>query len=113
MHQLCASRRFLDVEIHWDLNDTFGTAKALEALGTIPESISLGISLGIECGSCHKPVNYVKSLAEQKGASGEWLHDDGSPNCSLPVQKDNARKASPVGDSERCALCGIAKIRWR
>ena len=69
-------RRFLDMEIHWGLSKTFGTAQALESLGTISESISLDISLGTECGNCHKPVNYVKRHAEQKGASGEWLHDD-------------------------------------
>jgi hypothetical protein len=89
-------QRFLDMEIHWDLSETFGTAQALEALGTIPESTSLDISLGTECGNCHKSVKYVKPHAEQQEASGEWLHDDGSPNCSLPVQNDRARKASPV-----------------
>jgi len=90
-------RRFLDMEIHWDLSETFGTAQALEPLGAIPESFSLDISLGTECGNCHKPVNYVKRPAEQEGASGEWLHDDdGSPNCSVPVQGDKTRKASPV-----------------
>jgi hypothetical protein len=90
-------QRFLDMEIHWGLGKTFGTAQALETLGTIPESISLNISLGTECWNCHKPVNYVKHHAEQKGASGEWLHDDdGSPNCSVPVQDNTARKASPV-----------------
>ncbi|HEY1676378.1 MAG TPA: hypothetical protein VGG04_01605 [Candidatus Sulfotelmatobacter sp.] len=87
-------RRFLDMEIHWDLSETFGTAQALEPLGAIPESISLDISLGTECGKCHKPVNYVKRPAEQEGASGEWLHDDdGSPNCSVPVQ---GRVAQPL-----------------
>jgi len=65
-------------------------------MGTIPESISLNISLGTECGNCHKPVNYVKRHAVQKGASGEWLHDDGSPNCSVPVHDNTAGKASPV-----------------
>lgn len=89
-------RRFLDLEIHWGLSKTFGTAQALESLGTISESISLDISLGTECGNCHKPVNYVKRHAEQKGSSGEWLHDDGSPNCSVPVHDSTARKASPV-----------------
>jgi len=89
--------RFLDMEIHWGLSKTFGTAQALETMGTIPESISLNISLGTECGNCHKPVNYVKRPAEQKGASGEWLHDDDdSPNCSVPFQNSKARKASPV-----------------
>lgn len=88
--------RFLDMEIHWGLSKTFGTAQALESLGTISESISLDISLGTECGNCHKPVNYVKRHAEQKGASGEWLHDDGSRNCSVPVHDNTARKASPV-----------------
>ena len=68
--------RFLDMEIHWDLSETIGTAQALEALGTIPESISLDISLGTECGNCHKPVNYVERHTEHQGASGEWLHDD-------------------------------------
>jgi hypothetical protein len=82
--------------VHWGLSKTFGTAQALESLGTIPESISLNISLGTECGNCRKPVKYVKPHAEQKEASGEWLHDDGSPNCSLPVQNDRARNARPV-----------------
>jgi len=84
------------MEIHWGLSKTFGTAQALESLGIIPESISLDISFGTECGNCHKPVNYVKPHAEQKGASGEWVHDDGSPKCSLPVQNDRARKDRPV-----------------
>jgi hypothetical protein len=44
--------RFLDMEIHWDLSKTFGTAQALEELGTIPESISLKISLRTDCGNC-------------------------------------------------------------
>jgi hypothetical protein len=47
-------------------------------------------------GTANKPVNYVKRHAEQKGSSGEWLHDDGSPNCSVPVQDNTPRKASPV-----------------
>lgn len=88
--------RFLDMEIHWDLSESFGTAQALEGLGSIPESISLNIGLGTECGNCHKPVKYVKPHAQQKEASGEWLHHDGSPNCNLPVQDGRARKASPV-----------------
>jgi hypothetical protein len=58
--------RFLDMEIHWGLSKTFGTAQALETMGTIPESISLNISLGTECGNCHKSLNYVKHHAEQK-----------------------------------------------
>jgi hypothetical protein len=42
-------------------------------------------------------VNYVNHHAGQKGASGEWLHDDdGSPNCSVPFRNNKARKASPV-----------------
>ena len=28
-------RRFLDMEIHWDLSEIFGTAQALEPLGAI------------------------------------------------------------------------------
>jgi hypothetical protein len=88
--------RFLNMEIHWGLSKTFGTAQALETMGTIPESISLDISLGTGCGNCHKPVNYVKRHAEQKGASGEWLHDGGSPNCNVPVHDKTACKASRV-----------------
>lgn len=67
--------RFLDMEIHWDLSQTIGTAQALEALGTIPESISLDISLGTECGNCHKPVNYVERHTEHQGqaATGSMM----------------------------------------
>jgi hypothetical protein len=32
-------RRFLDMEIHWDLSETSGTAQALEPLGTIDQSL--------------------------------------------------------------------------
>jgi hypothetical protein len=104
--------RFLDTEIHWGLSKTFGTAQAWETMGAIPESISLNISLGTECGNCHKRVNYVKHHAEQKEASGEWLHgDDGSPNCSVPFQKQQGPQGQSGGDSEWCALCRIAKIR--
>jgi hypothetical protein len=88
--------RFLDMEIHWDLSETIGTAQALEALGTIPESISLDISLGTECGNCHKPVNYVERHTEHQGASGDWLHDDGSPNCCIFVENDRTCKVTPV-----------------
>jgi len=89
-------RRFLDIEIHWDLSETFGTAQALEPLGSIPESISLDISLGTECENCHQSVNYVKCHEEQKGATGEWLHHNGSPNCYAPVQGNEAVKASAM-----------------
>lgn len=105
--------RFLDMEIHWDLNHTFGTAQALEALGTIPESISLDISLGAECGNCHKPVNYVKPLAEQKGASGEWLHDDGSSNCGVAVLNDKDRKASPVAIPNDALFAELQKYKCK
>jgi hypothetical protein len=88
--------RFLDLEIHWDLSETIGTAQALEALGTIPESISLDISLGTECGNCHKPVNYVERHTEHQGAIGDWLHDDGSPNCCISFENDKTCKVSPV-----------------
>ena len=88
--------RFLDVEIHWDLSDTFGTALALEALGTIPESISLDTTLGTQCANCHKPLNYVEHHPEHERAGGEWLHDDGSPNCYISVENDKTCKASPV-----------------
>jgi len=88
--------RFLDMEIHWDLSETIGTAQALEALGTIPESISQDISLGTECGNCHKPVNYVERHTEHQGASGDWLHDDGSPNCCIFVENDRTCKVTPV-----------------
>jgi hypothetical protein len=84
------------MEIHWDLSETIGTAQALEALGTIPESISLDISLGTECGNCHKPVNYVERHTEHQGASGDWLHDDGSPNCCIFVENDRTCKVTPV-----------------
>ena len=89
-------RRFLDMETHWDLSETFGTARALEPLGVIPEPISLEISLGTECGNCHKQVIYIKRDVEQQGVCGEWLHDDGSPTCSAPDQDNTVRKASPV-----------------
>lgn len=89
-------QRFLDVEIHWDLSETIGTARALEALGAVPESISLDISLGTQCGNCHKLVTYVEHHPEHKGGSGEWLHDDGSPNCCPSVEKDKTCKVSPV-----------------
>ena len=88
--------RFLDMEIHWDLSETIGTAQALEALGIIPESVSLDISLGTECGNCHKPVNYVERHTEHQGASGDWLHDDGSPNCCIFVENDRTCKVTPV-----------------
>jgi len=88
--------RFLDMEIHWDLSETIGTAQALEALGTIPKSISLDISLGTECGNCHKPVYYVERHTEHQGASGDWLHDNGSPNCCISVENDKTCKVSPV-----------------
>jgi len=88
--------RFLDMEIHWDSSETIGTAQALEALGTIPESMSLDISLGTECGNCHKPVKYVERHTEHKGASGDWLHDDGSPNCCIFVANDRTCKVTPV-----------------
>jgi hypothetical protein len=88
--------RFLDMEIHWGLSKTFGTAQALESLGTISESISLDSSLGTECGNCHKLVNYVKRHTEHQGASGDWLHDDGSPNCGISVENDKTCKVSPV-----------------
>jgi hypothetical protein len=88
--------RFLDMEIHWDLSETIGTAQALEALSTIPESISLDISLGTECGNCHKPVNYAERHTEHQGASGDWLHDDGSPNCCIFVENDRTCKVTPV-----------------
>jgi hypothetical protein len=84
------------MEIHWDLSETIGLAQALEALGTIPESISLDISLGTECGNCHKPVNYVERHTEHQGASGDWLHDDGSPNCCIFVENDRTCKVTPV-----------------
>ena len=102
-------RRFLDVEIHWDLSERFGTARAVEPLGTISKSISLDISLGTECENCHKLVNYVQRQGEQKGASGEWLHDDGSPNCSVPFQNNKARKASPVVISNDALFAELRK----
>ena len=101
--------RFLDMEIHWDLSETIGTAQALEALGIIPESVSLDISLGTECGNCHKPVNYVERHTEHQGASGDWLHDDGSPNCSVPALNDNAGKASPVAISNDALFAELQK----
>ena len=101
--------RFLDMEIHWDLSETIGTAQALEALGTIPESISLDISLGTECGNCHGPLKYIRRHAEQEGANGEWLHDDGSPNCSVPALNDKAGKASPVAISNDALFAELQK----
>jgi hypothetical protein len=101
--------RFLDMEIHWDLSKTFGTAQALEELGTIPESISLQISLRTECGDCHGPLKYIRRHAEQEGASGEWLHDDGSPNCSVPALNDKAGKASPVAISNDALFAELQK----
>jgi hypothetical protein len=42
--QICS--RFLEREIHWDLDANHGTARALDELGAIPESIPLDISIG-------------------------------------------------------------------
>ena len=106
--------RFLDMEIHWGLSKTFGTAQALETMGTIPESISLNISLGTECGNCHKSLNYVKHHAELKEASGEWLHDDdGSPNCTVPFQNNKARNASPVVIPNDALFADLQKYECR
>jgi hypothetical protein len=41
-------------------------------------------------------VNYVERHTEHQGASGDWLHDDGSPNCSISVENDKTCKVSPV-----------------
>jgi hypothetical protein len=41
-------------------------------------------------------VNYVERHTEHQGASGEWLHDDGSPDCCISVEHGKTRKASPV-----------------
>ncbi len=106
-------RRFLDMETHWDLSETFGTARAVEPLGAIPEPISLEVSLGTECGNCHQPVSYVKHHEEQKGPSGEWLHDDGSPNCSAPDQDNTVRKASPVAIPNDALFAELQKYDCR
>src|SRR5262249_15347802 len=101
--------QFLDMEIHWDLSKTFGTAQALEELGTIPDSISLKISVRTECGNCHGPLKYVKHREEQEGAGGEWLHDDGRPNCGLSALNDNAGKAGPVAISNDALFAELQK----
>ena len=104
---------FNAMSFHWDLSEIFDTAQASEPLGDIPKSISLDISLGTKCGNCHKPVNYVRGHAEQKGTSAEWLDDDGSPNCSVPVQGDKARKASPVAIPNDALFAELQKYDCR
>jgi len=106
-------QRFLDMEIHWDLSETFGTAQALEPLGSIPDSISLDISLGTECGNCHQPVNYVKCQEQQKEATGDWLHIDGSPNCRVPEQGNTNRRAIPVAISNDALFAELQKYDCR
>ena len=112
--------RFLDMEIHWGLSKTFGTAQALEELGTIPDSISLKISLRTECGNCHGPLKYVKGHAEQDVANGEWLHNDGGPNCRVSALNDKAGKASPVAISNDAlfaelqnTICDTEQVAWK
>ena len=59
-------------------------------------------------------MNYVKRPAEQEGASGEWLHDDdGSPNCSVPVQGDKTSKASPVAIPNDALFAELQKYDCR
>jgi hypothetical protein len=89
--------RFLDEEIHWDLDENHGTALALEELGAIPESILLDISLGTECERCHKGMHYIEHRPlDCAPHNGEWRHGDGSPRCVISVENGKARHATPV-----------------
>jgi hypothetical protein len=67
--------RFIDHEQEWDTSEHYGTAVALSEIGTIPEPIVLGHSLGTECNKCRQ--SGVSFDDTQK----KWLHADGTPLC--------------------------------
>jgi len=75
----------------------------------LSHSISLKISLRTQCGNCHGQLKYVKRHAEQEEERGEWLHDDGSPNCKIPALNDKAGKASPVAISNDALFVELQK----
>ena len=101
--------RFLEREIHWDLDENYGTAQALDELGAIPESIPLEISIGTECEQCRKPMSYVQHReSDGKPNRGEWLHDDGSPRCVVSA-KGAKRVAGPVMISNDALFAELEK----
>ncbi len=64
------------------MDENHGTAKAMDELGAIPESIPLDISIRTVCEQCRKPMSYVQNHElDGKPNQGEWLHDDGGPRC--------------------------------
>lgn len=71
--------RFLDTEIEWDQDQHYGTARAVELIGSIPKEVVLDTSLGVECEYCHKVVNFDKARPEKE----RWHHtEDDSLICT-------------------------------
>jgi hypothetical protein len=80
----------------------------------VPESISLNISLGTECGNWHKSLNYIKHHAEPKGASGEWLHDGWQPEIAgVPFHNNKTCNVSPVVISNDALFAELQKCDCR
>jgi hypothetical protein len=101
---------FLEREIHWDLDENHGTAKAMDELGAIPESIPLDISIGTVCEQCRKPMSYVQNRElDGKPNQGEWLHDDGSPRCVISTGGVKSRVAGPVMISNEALFAELEK----
>jgi hypothetical protein len=73
--------RFLFTEYHWD-NESFATAKPIEIICEVPETIEIIEELGTECFKCKTKVEFVRdpSLDGSVIYTGKWKHL-GAVNC--------------------------------
>jgi hypothetical protein len=67
---------YLFKEYHYDHGGMHGTARPLELLGLLDASIPIRETLGPVCGTCKRPVSYVKweEGEESNGFAGRWCH---------------------------------------
>jgi len=69
--------RFLFEEYHWDTGEPHGTVRPEEATEhVLPEDIKLSESLGSECTTCGKPVEFVQVPDAESivGKDSHWKH---------------------------------------
>lgn len=77
--------RFLFREFHWDTGPPFGTARAFDVVGVVPDDIELVEYEPTRCRTCGALVAYIEwgEGVEGNGYQGRWCHIDetGSALC--------------------------------
>jgi hypothetical protein len=98
--------RYLDTEYLADPPDFIGTARAIEQVGTLSNTIALSESLGSQCSKCNLPVDYVAWAPGEvtNGYPRRWVHIASDGTVMYPTVVHELSPSSVANDALFAAL---------